>query len=167
LVAPVPSCARNRGHRETGYAPARTAHQSYRGRLSGAQARRNQTNLRNRVVEQNFIINGSAREMDKQPVAKRRWSRQRRESPYLRAQQHHHVSSKGTEPDATRPSARVRLGAHGALSSGPTLPLILMSGHPDLAEADEPPEGSRVFLKPMRVRELLEIVEAALLVHPS
>jgi DNA-binding NtrC family response regulator len=47
----------------------------------------------------------------------------------------------------------------------PGLPLVLMSGHPDLAEADEPPEGSRVFLKPVRVRELLEIIESALLAH--
>ena len=44
----------------------------------------------------------------------------------------------------------------------PELPLVLISGHPDLAEADEPPEGSRVFLKPVRVRELLEIVGAEL-----
>jgi DNA-binding NtrC family response regulator len=49
----------------------------------------------------------------------------------------------------------------------PGLPLVLMSGHPDLAEADEPPERSRVFLKPVRVRELLEIIEAALLAQPS
>ena len=42
------------------------------------------------------------------------------------------------------------------------LPLVLMSGHPELAEADEPPEGVRVFLKPVRVRELLEIIAAAL-----
>jgi DNA-binding NtrC family response regulator len=49
----------------------------------------------------------------------------------------------------------------------PGLPLVLMSGHPDLAEADEPPEGSRVFLKPVRVRELLEIIEAALTAQPS
>ena len=47
----------------------------------------------------------------------------------------------------------------------PELPLVLISGHPDLAEADEPPEGSRVFLKPVRVRELLEIVEAELGAH--
>jgi DNA-binding NtrC family response regulator len=49
----------------------------------------------------------------------------------------------------------------------PGLPLVLMSGHPDLAEADEPPEGSRVFLKPVKLRELLEVVEAALLAQPS
>jgi DNA-binding NtrC family response regulator len=48
----------------------------------------------------------------------------------------------------------------------PHLPLVLMSGHPDLAEADEPPEGSRVYLKPLRLRELLDIVEAALLAAP-
>jgi DNA-binding NtrC family response regulator len=44
----------------------------------------------------------------------------------------------------------------------PQLPLVLMSGHPELAEADEPPEGSRVFLKPVRVPELLEIIGALL-----
>jgi DNA-binding NtrC family response regulator len=44
----------------------------------------------------------------------------------------------------------------------PNLPLILMSGHPELAEADEPPDGSRVFLKPVRLRELLEIIETKL-----
>jgi DNA-binding NtrC family response regulator len=44
----------------------------------------------------------------------------------------------------------------------PELPLILMSGHADLTQADEPPEGSRVFLKPVRVRELLEAIEAGL-----
>jgi hypothetical protein len=35
---------------------ARIAHQSYRGWLPGAQAHRHQTSLRNRVVEQTFII---------------------------------------------------------------------------------------------------------------
>ncbi|HEV2548805.1 MAG TPA: response regulator [Stellaceae bacterium] len=44
----------------------------------------------------------------------------------------------------------------------PNLPLVFMSGHPDLADADEPPEGCRVFLKPVRVREMLEIIDAAL-----
>lgn len=44
----------------------------------------------------------------------------------------------------------------------PNLPLVLISGHPDLAEADEPPEGTRVLLKPVRLREILEIVEADL-----
>jgi DNA-binding NtrC family response regulator len=48
----------------------------------------------------------------------------------------------------------------------PDLPLVLMSGYPDLAEADEPPQGSRVFLKPVRVRELLEIVEAGMAAEP-
>lgn len=48
----------------------------------------------------------------------------------------------------------------------PKLPLVLMSGHPDLAEADEPPEGSRVFIKPVRMGELLEIVEAGLATQP-
>jgi DNA-binding NtrC family response regulator len=42
----------------------------------------------------------------------------------------------------------------------PKLPLVLMSGHPDLVEADEPPV--RVLLKPVRLQQLLEIVAAEL-----
>jgi DNA-binding NtrC family response regulator len=42
----------------------------------------------------------------------------------------------------------------------PGLPLIFISGHPDLAGADEPPEGTRVLLKPVRLQELLEMVGA-------
>jgi DNA-binding NtrC family response regulator len=44
----------------------------------------------------------------------------------------------------------------------PDLPLVLISGHPDLSEADEPPEGTRVLLKPVRLREILGIVETEL-----
>ncbi len=48
----------------------------------------------------------------------------------------------------------------------PDLPVVLMSGHPDLAEADQPPEGCRVLLKPVRLKQLLEVVEGALLAVP-
>jgi DNA-binding NtrC family response regulator len=40
------------------------------------------------------------------------------------------------------------------------LPLVFMSGDPMVAEAEEPPEGCRVLIKPVRLQELLEIVEA-------
>jgi DNA-binding NtrC family response regulator len=43
----------------------------------------------------------------------------------------------------------------------PNLPLVLMSGPPHLVEADEPPKGT-VLLKPVRLRELLVIIEAEL-----
>lgn len=48
----------------------------------------------------------------------------------------------------------------------PRLPLIFISGYPDLAQAEEPPEGSRTLLKPVRLAELLEIVEAELELQP-
>jgi len=44
----------------------------------------------------------------------------------------------------------------------PKLPLVFISGYPDLAEADEPPEGCQVLLKPVRAQEIIELLEGDL-----
>lgn len=44
----------------------------------------------------------------------------------------------------------------------PDLPLVFISGHPALAELDEPPERCRVLIKPVRLREVVEVLEGAL-----